>query len=135
MIYQATSLIHSRDPKVRKNIEDAASLLPLMPSEFQILLALADADRHGYGIMAEVKERTGGKVVLGPGTLYGTIKRLAKRELVAEAMERKDPALGEERRKYYRLTELGRALAVAEARRLADLVGDAQAKALIPKGV
>ncbi len=135
MIYQATSLIHSRDPKVRKNIEDAASLLPLMPSEFQILLALDDSDRHGYGIMAEVKERTGGKVVLGPGTLYGTIKRLAKRELVAEAMERKDPALGEERRKYYRLTELGRALAVAEARRLADLVGDAQAKALIPKGV
>ena len=89
-----------------------------MPSEFQILLALADSDRHGYGIMAEVKERTGGKVVLGPGTLYGTIKRLAKRELVAEVMERKDPALGEERRKYYRLTEPGRALAEAEASRI-----------------
>ncbi len=120
---------------MRKNIEDAASLLPLMPSEFQILLALADSDRHGYGIMAEVRERSGGKVVLGPGTLYGTIKRLAKRELVAETAEKKDPSLGEERRKYYRLTELGRELAEAEARRLADLVGDARAKALIPKGV
>ena len=106
-----------------------------MPAEFQILLALADDERHGYGIMAEVKQRTGGSVVLGPGTLYGTIKRLLKRELVEAAAEREDPSLGEERRKYYRLTELGRELAVAEAARLAQLVGDARAKHLIPKGV
>ena len=120
---------------MRKNIVDAASLLPLMPAEFQILLALADSERHGYGIMTEIKERSGGKVVLGPGTLYGTIKRLLQRELLAECTERRDPSLGQERRKYYRLTELGRDLAQAEARRLADLVGDAQAKALIPKGI
>ena len=120
---------------MRKNIRDAGSLLPLMPAEFQILLALADQDRHGYGIMAEVKERTGGNVVLGPGTLYGTIKRLLKMELVAEGTAQPDPALNAERRKYYRLTELGRELATAEARRLADLVGDARAKDLIPKGV
>lgn len=105
-----------------------------MAGEFQILLALADEDRHGYGIMAEVKERTGGKVVLGPGTLYGTIKRLLKQRLVEEVAERRDPSLGGERRKYYRLTELGRELAEAEARRLAAAVADARAKALIPKG-
>jgi len=105
-----------------------------MPAEFQILLALADSDRHGYGIMAEVRERTGGRVVLGPGTLYGTIKRLLKRGLVVEADEQRDPALGEERRKYYSLSGLGRELAAAEARRLAALLADAQSKALIPKG-
>ena len=118
---------------MRKNIGDAASLLPLMQSEFQILIALADAERQGYGIMAEVRERTGGKVVLGPGTLYGTIKRLAKRELVAESTARPDPQMNEERRKYYRLTELGRTIAAAEANRLAKLVGDARAKSLIPQ--
>ena len=120
---------------MRKNIRDAGNLLPLMPAEFQILLALADQDRHGYGIMAEVKERTGGSVVLGPGTLYGTIKRLLKLELLEEGTARRDPSLSEERRKYYRLTELGRELATAEARRLEELVGDAQAKDLIPKSV
>ena len=121
---------------MRKNITDAGSLLPLMASEFQILLALADEQRHGYGIMSEVKDRTGGKVVLGPGTLYGTIKRMLKQGLMEEvAAERRDPSLGEERRKYYRLTALGRELAQAEAVRLAQLVGDARAKDLIPKGV
>ena len=118
---------------MRKNITDAASLLPLMASEFQILLALADEERHGYGIMSEVKQRTGGKVILGPGTLYGTIKRMLKGELMQEVVvERSDHSLGRERRKYYRLTSLGRELAQAEALRLAQLVGDARAKDLIP---
>ena len=118
---------------MRKNITDAGSLLPLMAAEFQILLALADEERHGYGIMSEVKQRTGGKVVLGPGTLYGTIKRMLKQELMEEvAAKRSDPSLGQERRKYYRLTDLGRELAQAEALRLAQLVGDARAKDLIP---
>ena len=121
---------------MRKNITDAGSLLPLMAAEFQILLALADEERHGYGIMSEVKQRTGGKVVLGPGTLYGTIKRMLKRELVEDAVaERSDPSLGAERRKYYRLTPLGRELAQAEALRLAQLVGDARAKDLIPSEI
>ena len=118
---------------MRKNITDAGSLLPLMAAEFQILLALADQERHGYGIMSEVKQRTGGKVVLGPGTLYGTIKRMLKREVIQEVVaQRSDPSLGRERRKYYRLTSLGRELAQAEALRLAQLVGDARAKDLIP---
>jgi DNA-binding PadR family transcriptional regulator len=118
---------------VRKRIEDATGLLPLMASEFQILLALADENRHGYGIMTEVRERTGGKVVLGPGTLYGTIKRLLKRGLVVEADDQADQSLGAERRKYYQLSESGRELAAAEARRLAELLHDARAKSLIPK--
>ncbi len=121
---------------MRKNITDAGSLLPLMAAEFQILLALADQERHGYGIMSEVKQRTGGKVVLGPGTLYGTIKRMLKRELMEDVVaERSDPSLGAERRKYYRLTSLGRELAQAEALRLAQLVGDARAKDLIPSEI
>ena len=119
---------------MRKNITDAASLLPLMAAEFQVLLALADQERHGYGIMEEVKQRTGGKVILGPGTLYGTIKRLVKRGLVEESTEGKDPALSDERRKYYRLTSIGWDLATAEAERLAQLVDDARAKRLIPEG-
>ncbi len=121
---------------MRKNITDAGSLLPLMASEFQILLALADKERHGYGIMSEVKVRTGGQVILGPGTLYGTIKRMLKQGLMKEvAAERRDPSLGEERRKYYRLTSLGRELAQAEALRLAQLVRDARAKDLIPSEI
>ena len=119
---------------MRKRIGDASGLLPLMPAEFQILLALADADRHGYGIMMEVRDRTGGRVVLGPGTLYGTIKRLLERGLILETAEETDPSLGEERRRYYRLSDLGRELAAAEARRMAHLIEDAEAKALIPKG-
>ncbi len=121
---------------MRKNITDAGSLLPLMASEVQILLALADEERHGYGIMSEVKARTGGQVILGPGTLYGTIKRMLKQGLMEEvAAERRDPSLGEERRKYYRLTSIGRELAQAEALRLAQLVGDARAKHLIPSEI
>ena len=121
---------------MRKNITDAGSLLPLMASEFQILLALADKERHGYGIMSEVKVRTGGQVILGPGTLYGTIKRMLKQGLMKEvAAERRDPSLGEERRKYYRLTSLGRELAQAEALRLAQLVRDPRAKDLIPSEI
>lgn len=120
---------------MRKNVTDAASLLPLMPTEFEILMSLADEDRHGYGIMTEVKDRTAGRVVLGAGTLYGTIKRMRKLGLVEESSERTDPALNSERRKYYRLTEVGLELAREEARRLSRMVGDARAKKLIPKGV
>jgi len=120
---------------VRKNVTDAASLLPLMPNEFEILMSLADQDRHGYGILVEVREGTSGRVVLGAGTLYGTIKRLRKLGLVEESSEQADPSLGSERRRYYRLTKVGLELAREEARRLSLMVGDARAKKLIPKGV
>ncbi len=103
--------------------------LPLSPQEFQILLSLADRDRHGYGIMQEVEARTGGEMRLGPGTLYGAIKRMRGPGLLEVAEER---VAGDARRRYYRLTALGRAVAVAEATRLAALVAAARGKRLLP---
>lgn len=105
--------------------------LPLLPAVFHIMLALADGDKHGYGIKREVEFRTGGIVSLGPGTLYGTLQRMLADELIEECAERAD-AQGE-RRRYYRLTKLGRQLAAAEAERLESLVQVARAKAILAK--
>jgi DNA-binding PadR family transcriptional regulator len=105
--------------------------LPLAPATFQILLALADGERHGYAIMQEVAERTEGDVTLGPGTLYGALKRLLESGLVEERGERKAPELGDERRRYYRLTKFGLLVARAEARRLDAMVRAARSKKLI----
>jgi DNA-binding PadR family transcriptional regulator len=110
---------------------DPQTLLPLPVSEFQILLALADEERHGYAIRREVSERTDGDVQLGPGTLYGSIKRMVNSGLIAESDERPDPELDDERRRYYRITPLGRKVAVAEARRMERLVRIARAKRLL----
>lgn len=104
---------------------------PLPPATFQILLALVDRDRHGYAIMKEVAERTEGGVRLGPGTLYGTLKRLLEGGLVEEAGEGTDAETGDERRRYYRITKRGVTVARAEARRLATMVRAARAKKLI----
>ena len=112
---------------------DPMAFLPLTPAVFQILLALADGEKHGYAIMQEVSARTGGKLRLGPGTLYGSIKRMLEEELIVESDERPDPALDDERRRYYRLTEVGRRVAEAEAQRLAQLVREARAKNLLPR--
>lgn len=111
-----------------RNPED---FLPLTPAMFHILLALADRERHGYDIMREVDERTEGKVRLGPGTLYGSIKRMLSDGLIEELDERPDPQLDDERRRYYRLTDFGRRVAVAEAERLARLVKSARMKKLL----
>jgi DNA-binding PadR family transcriptional regulator len=100
---------------------------------FQILLALADGERHGYGIMREIATRTGGGLRLGPGTLYGSIKRLLEAGLIAESTERPDPDLDDERRRYYRLTAPGRQAAQMEAARLEQLVHSARAKRLLPR--
>ena len=105
--------------------------LPLSPPEFQILLALADGEKHGYAIMQEVHTRTEGRTRLGPGTLYGAIKRMLGDGLIEETEERPDPQLDDQRRRYYRLTDAGRRLAVAEAERLADLVRAAHEKRLL----
>lgn len=112
--------------------QNPESFLPLTESVFHILLGLTDKERHGYGIMQEVKRRTNGKVKLGPGTLYGSIKRLLAGRWIEESVERPDPSINDERRRYYRLTELGRGIAAAEARRIADLVHQAQEKNLLP---
>ena len=105
--------------------------LPLTPAMFHILLALADRDLHGYEIMREVAERTEGKVRLGPGTLYGSIKRMLNDDWIEELDERPDPELDDERRRYYRLSRFGRRVAVAEAERLAQLVKVARTKKLL----
>jgi DNA-binding PadR family transcriptional regulator len=110
---------------------DPQPTVPIPVSEFQILLALADEERHGYAIMREVTVRTNGDVQLGPGTLYGSIKRMVNAGLIEETDERPDPDLDDERRRYYRITSLGRRAAVAEARRMERLVGIARAKRLL----
>jgi DNA-binding PadR family transcriptional regulator len=104
---------------------------PLTPAVFHILISLADEERHGYGIMQEVAERTSRQTIMGPGTLYGTLKRMMEAGLVEEAGERPDPQAGDERRRYYRITRRGRAAATGEARRLEALVRSARQKRLL----
>jgi DNA-binding PadR family transcriptional regulator len=122
--------IVSGETKLAKD-RNPDDFLPLTPAMFHILLALADEDRHGYEIMREVDERTEGKVRLGPGTLYGSIKRMLGDELIEELDERPDPEMDDERRRYYRLSGFGRRVAVAEAERLAGLVKVARTKKLL----
>ena len=105
------------------------SFLPVPPATFHILLALADGELHGYAIMQDVAQRSDGAVRLGPGTLYGALKRLLEARLVEEAGERADE--GDERRRYYRLTNLGVAVARAEVHRLDAIVRAARRKKLI----
>ena len=109
-------------------LKSADDLLPLTPPVFHMLLALADEERHGYGIMQDVARQTGGALQLGPGTLYGCLKRMLAAGLVEESDERPDPALDDERRRYYRMTALGRQVVRAEAQRLAGAVNAARAK-------
>lgn len=113
---------------MRPRSPDPADFLPLTPASAHILLALADQDRHGYAIMQEAERITGGAARMGPGTLYGTIKRMMAAGLVEEADERPDPALDDERRRYYRATELGRAVLAAETARMSALISAAHAK-------
>ena len=107
------------------------NFLPLTPAVFHILLALADAERHGYAIMEHVAETTEGQIKMGPGTHYGTIKRLLASRLIEESDERPDPKMDDERRRYYRLTQLGQRVMEAEARRYAKLVTLARAGGLL----
>ncbi len=109
------------------------SIIPLTPAVFHILLALADRERHGYGIMQEVSARTAGKVVLGPGTLYGTISRMLLAGYIEESGERSDPQLNDERRRYYRITAKGRRAAATEAERLEELLLIARAKRVLSR--
>lgn len=101
---------------------------PLTPAEFQVLVALADGEKHGYAIGKEVARRTDGQVMLRAATLYTVIKRLLADALIAESSARPDPALDDERRRYYRLTGRGRKVAVAEARRLEQTLAQARTK-------
>jgi DNA-binding PadR family transcriptional regulator len=100
---------------------------------FHILVALADRDRHGYSIMQEVSERTGGEIRLSPSTLYSAIKRLLEQGFIEELEERPDPEHDDERRRYYRLTKAGKRAAMEEARHLEKLLSDARASGLVRK--
>jgi DNA-binding PadR family transcriptional regulator len=113
--------------------DDPEALLPLSPAVFHILLALVGKERHGYGIMQETALSSDGKVKLGPGTLYRSIRRLLVDDLIEESDARPVPELDDERRHYYRLTPFGLRVARAEAQRLAELVRIAQSRQLLPQ--
>ena len=110
-------------------------LLPLTPAVFNIMLALADGEKHGYGIMLEVEANTHGQIAMGPGTLYGSIKRMLKAGLIEECDERTDPKMDDQRRRYYRLTGMGQQVLRLEAERLASQVQVARAKNLLADGL
>ena len=114
-------------------METSKPLTPLTPAVFYILLALAAGERHGYQIMKQVKADSQGQVKMGTGTLYGSLKRMLADGLIDEAGERPDPALDDERRRYYRLTELGRQSFQAELQRYDQVVSLAQRRRLLPR--
>lgn len=101
---------------------DPSPYLPLAPAALHIVLSLNRGERHGYAIMGDVERLSDGVIKLGPGTLYGTIKKLLAQGLIEQTDTRPDPALDDQRRKYYRLTALGASVCAAEIQRLANLV-------------
>jgi DNA-binding PadR family transcriptional regulator len=117
---------------LRKRVPE--DLLPLTPAMLHVLLALAEGEKHGYAILKEVSRRTQGEVSLGAGTLYALIKRLLADGLIVETDDRPDPALDDERRRYYRLTGFGRDVAIAEVRRLETIVAHARTLRLVSAG-
>ena len=113
-------------------LRNPEEFLPLTPAVFNILLTLADGEKHGYGIMLEVEANTKGQVLMGPGTLYGSIKRLLQANLIEESDERVDPQMDDPRRRaYYRLTQLGRRTLRMEVERLASQVEIARTKRIL----
>ena len=113
--------------------DEVDSFLPLPTAVFHILVALADSDRHGYSIMQDVDARTGGKVRLSAGTLYTAIRRMLEQGLIEELRDSPDPGSADERRRYYRVTRMGRDVALAEAKRFSELLDQARATKLIPR--
>jgi DNA-binding PadR family transcriptional regulator len=120
-------------PTKREQTDEVESFLPLPTAVFHILVALADRERHGYSIMQDVGARTDGRVRLSAGTLYSAIRRMLEQGLIEELRESPDPASDDERRRYYRVRQLGRDVAIAEARRLSDMLSHARATGLIPR--
>jgi DNA-binding PadR family transcriptional regulator len=117
---------------MRESQNEIEALLPLPLATFQILLALADEDRHGYAILQEIARRTGGELKLGAGTLYRSIQRMLEQGLIVETRDRPAPELDDERRRYYRIAPFGTAVARAEARRLTQLVKLARVSGFLP---
>jgi len=111
---------------------DVEGLLPLPPAVFHILISIGDDEKHGYAIMQDVAARTGGRVRMSPGTLYGSIRKMLDDGLIEELFRRGRDA-DEERRRYYRVTKFGRAVATAEADRLTALLHHARLNGLVPR--
>lgn len=112
--------------------ESLDALLPLQPASFHILLSLADEDRHGYAIIQDIARRTNGEIRLSAGTLYRSIQRMQEQGLIVETKTRPAPEEDDERRRYYRITPLGKTVAQAEVRRLQSLVKMARACGVVP---
>jgi DNA-binding PadR family transcriptional regulator len=108
---------------------------PLSAAVFYILLALVDGEKHGYAIMKDVETQTSGKIKMGPGTLYGSLKRMQTAGLIEESGDRPDPELDDERRRYYRLSGLGQNVIKSESQRLAELVQVARQKHVLIIGL
>ena len=119
-------------PRRRREGSEPEDFLPLPGDTFDVLVSLADEDRHGYAILQDIAARSDGRI-LSPSTLYAVIKRLLESDLIEELSERPDPAHDDVRRRYYRLTPLGRRVAKAEAVRLTRLLADARLTGLVPK--
>jgi len=119
------------EPDVTKKTKTIESYLPLTPAVFHVLLSLADGEKHGYVISKEIARRTNNEVRLSAGTLYGIIKRLLEDKFIEESDERPDFSLDDERRRYYRLTRLGSALAEAEAERMERVLAMARARNIL----
>ena len=113
-------------------VRDTLDFLPLPTATFHILLALKDGEKHGYAIMSDVEELSEGAVKIGPGTMYGSIKRMLAEGLIEETDERPDPEMDDERRRYYRCTALGQRVCQAEVERLTKLLRNAFPRRAIP---
>lgn len=111
--------------------EDIQNMLPLTPTVFHMLLALADGEKHGYGIMQAVEEETQGKMHIRTGSLYGSIRRMIEAGLIEETSDRPDPQLDDERRRYYGLTDFGRRVLTAEAARIAQAMAVIRGKHIL----
>jgi len=116
-------------------IKKINSYRPLSAAVFYILLALVDGEKHGYAIMKDVETQTSGKIKMGPGTLYGSLKRMQAAGLIEESGDRPDPELDDERRRYYRLSGLGQNVIKSESQRLAELVQVARQKHVLIIGL
>jgi len=113
--------------------EDVDQFLPLPPATFHILMALADEDRHGYAIIQDIASRTNDELQMSAGTLYRSIQRMQEQGLIVETRERPAPENDDERRRYYRITPFGLAVAKAEAARLAQMIKLARARGIAPE--
>lgn len=120
-------------PRKPPEPEAPQDFLPLQKDAFHILVALAGHDRHGYSILQDIAARTEGRLHISPSSLYSAIRRMMDLGFIEELDERPDPDSDDQRRRYYRITDFGRKVAIAEARRLERLLADARATGLVPK--